>query len=361
MESPNRKTKLQCTCVFLLIFSAIASMGFATIYYVATADNQIDSQLLSEYKADKQLTTQFKNFAQKYHKYYLTNEESDMRFIIFSENYQRIKQFNSEGYSFKLAVNFFADLTEEEYESIYLNNPKPTGYEYIETETEMPVGDNVDIDYTNKVGRVKDQGTCGSCWSFAASGAMEFLYSANNNNKVLEFSEQQIVDCCRTALTQGCNGGEAFDAFDCTSSQGVVLESDYPYLAVDGVCRTANVAFKSTSHAQLPSANNTALLTRLNIQAIYIGVNAASYYWRFYSSGVVSKGCSYQEIDHAVLLVGAGTDAVSSLPYWKIKNSWGPNWGNQGFIYILREQIDGKPAQCAMNLQTYYPTFGKIN
>lgn len=285
MES--RRTKLPTAIIFIFAYAFIMGISITALYVVSTSDSNIDYAQLAHHQINRALTIQFDQFVKAYHKSYLTQQEKDMRFMIFTQNYILIKEHNTQKHSFQLALNFMADWTEEEYQQRLLLSPQSTGINYSPDEEQHITLDDVNIDYSNLVGRVKDQGTCGSCWAFAASGALEYLYAVNNDNKVLEFSEQQIVDCCRTALTQGCNGGEAVDAFGCSSTKGVVLEKGYPYLAIDDICKFKSIAFTSTGQGHLLPSDNDALLTRLGIQAIDIGVNVAKFYWRIYSSGVL--------------------------------------------------------------------------
>ena len=347
--------------IFIIVFAVICSLSVATIYYLT--DTPIyDSATLQDALSDHKLVNQFNAFKQKYRKTYFTQQEQDMRLLIFASNYRKIQQFNSERHSFTLDINFLADLTDEEYQQYYLNTPKSTGYSGQEN---FPTSGRVseeNIDYSNIVGKVKDQGTCGSCWTFGAIGALEYVYAKSNNDKYTEFSEQHLVDCCRGGdyTSAGCNGGEKVDAFKFAQITGLVLESDYPYNAMDNPCQTnKNIVFKTSGAHYVPAADNDALLERLRIQAIDIGINAAPFTFRFYSKGVVDMGCTYTEIDHDVLLLGAGQYPIANTPMWKIKNSWGRNWGADGYIYILRE-TGKKPAQCAMNLDAGCPLYQNI-
>jgi C1A family cysteine protease len=305
---------------------------------------------------------QFNTFKLKYKKNYYTQQEQDMRLLIFASNYKKIQQFNSKGYSYTLDINFLADLTEEEYQEYYLNNPQPTGYNGLENDLRSTKITEENIDYSNIIGKIKDQGTCGSCWAFGAIGAMEYVYAKSNNNKYTEFSEQHLVDCSRGGhyTSHGCNGGGKYDAFKFSNEIGVVLESDYPYNGMDNPCQeNKSIVFKISGLHAIPSADNDALLERLRIQAIDISINASPFAFRFYSKGVVNMGCTYTELNHDVLLLGAGQYPIDNTPMWKIKNSWGRNWGDDGYIYILRES-GKKPAQCGMNLKAVGPLYKDI-
>jgi C1A family cysteine protease len=347
--------------IFIVVFAIICSLGIGSIYYLSDIPTY-DFATLSDVLADKKLMAKFNAFKLKNRKTYYTHEEQDMRLLIFASNYKKIQQFNDEGHSYTLDINFLADLTEEEYQQYYLNRPKPTGYTGLENYPTSSEVTEENIDYSNIVGKVKDQGTCGSCWTFGAIGALEYVYAKSNNNKYTEFSEQHLVDCCKGGeyTSEGCEGGEKVDAFKFSAVTGLVLEADYPYNAMDNPCQTnKNIVFKTSGSHFVPAADNDALLERLKIQAIDIGINAAPFTFRFYSKGVVNMGCTYTEIDHDVLLLGAGQYPIDNTPTWKIKNSWGRNWGADGYIYILRES-GKKPAQCAMNLDAASPLYKDI-
>ena len=182
-------------------------------------------------------------------------------------------------------------------------------------------------------------------------GRKSTTYSAPRYNSV----------CCIYPESNGCEGGEKDDAFDFAQKTGMVLETDYPYVALDNPCDTSkHIVFKSTGAGRIPAGNNDALLERLKIQAIDIGINAAPFNFRFFMGGVLISGCTYTEIDHDVLLLGTDVDPTfKNTPYWNIKNSWGRNWGDNGYIRILRES-GTKPALCGMNMDAGFPLYGNI-
>ena len=134
------------------------------------------------------------------------------------------------------------------------------------------------------------------------------------------------------------------------------METDYPYIGLDDTCKSEikTVYHIAGGYRFPPTGDNDNILVALKEHVIDTGVNASPFNFRYYKSGVVTEGCAYHGINHDVTLLGAGTDASMNVPYWRIKNSWGVNWGDKGFIRILRES-GVKPAQCAMNLAAMYP------
>ena len=361
----RRKSNGVCNCIFVLIYAAIASMAVICLMHIQEFDEHIDYSQLSDYKSNKLLSDQFDAFIKTNRRSYLTQQEKDMRFQIFAQNLLKIREHNQGGHAYELGINSFADLTDDEFSSRYLM-PAYQVNSYFDEQilNEEAIQDDVNIDHSSLVGKAKDQGVCGSCWAFGAVGALEYVFAVNNGNKLVEFSEQQLVDCCTGSKypeTNGCDGGEKVDAFDYTTTVGIAKEIDYTYNGMDNPCKTnVPIVFKTTGSHPLPPGDNDALLERLKIQVIDIGINAAPFAFRFYKAGIVDFGCTYTEIDHDVTLTGAGTDPATGLPYWRIKNSWGPNWGDHGFIRILREQ-GIKPAQCAMNMDSDCPLYGSIS
>lgn len=226
-------------------------------------------------------------------------------------------------------------MTPEEFQSTYLG--------YISEEQNLLglsqdyVYDS-DIDWSTKgaVTGIKNQGQCGSCWAFSATGALEAL-AFQKTGSLPSFSEQQLVDCSRSYGNQGCNGGLMDSAFKYTRDKGITGESDYPYTAKDGSCKAFTAKFKNAGFTDVRGCSN--LYNALGGRPVSIAVDATK--WSQYSSGVFSN-CGAQ-LNHGVLLVGA-TDA-----FWKVKNSWGSGWGERGFIRLARGNT------CGMCNQPSYP------
>jgi KDEL-tailed cysteine endopeptidase len=271
------------------------------------------------------------------HKKVYRAAEEATRFGIFVENFHKINRLNAESTDVKFAINKFADLTAYEFKTqqascgFVENNKK-----FVEERTApvRVVGDLPDsVDWRNKgaVTPVKDQGQCGSCWTFSTTGVLEGFYFINNG-KLLSFSEQQIVDC-DTDQDEGCNGGWPYLAVEYAAKNGLELESDYPYTAQDGNCKyNKNKATQVAGGYAFVTANSTDSLKAALVNGpVSVAIEADQDVFQFYSKGVISTGCGAQ-LDHAVLAVGY--QKVGVLEAFIVKNSWGDSWGQDGYVFI---------------------------
>jgi KDEL-tailed cysteine endopeptidase len=271
-------------------------------------------------------------------KTYHETEES-VRFAIFSDNHHKIMKWNEEHDEPKLAINKFADLTATEFKAqqaacAHKDDDHINVREHMsEVEELAPEVLPTSVDWRNKgaVTPVKDQGQCGSCWTFSTTGVIEGFYFVKNN-ELLSFSEQQIVDC-DTDTNQGCNGGWPYLAVQYAAKNGLELETDYPYTAQDGTCQynKAKTHQVASDYAYVTPKSVNALKTALVTQPVSILIEADQDVFQFYSSGVIKANCG-ANLDHAVLTVGY--KKVGVLEAWIVKNSWGTEWGDQGYVYI---------------------------
>jgi len=206
---------------------------------------------------------------------------------------------------------------------------------------------NVDWRLRNCVTAVKDQGDCGSCWSFASSEAVESHW-ALATGELSTLSEQQILDCTYNPLdcggTGGCGGGTSEVAYNSIiyNQSGLSSEWTYPYLSYQGSDFTCKFSMDTTapvamlqSYEDLPSNEYDPVMAAL----AYVGplsISVAAGDWSSYESGVYT-GCKATStiIDHGVLLVGYGVDPTYG-DYWLVRNSWAPIWGEDGYIRIAR-------------------------
>lgn len=233
----------------------------------------------------------------------------------------------------------FMDLTTAEFKEKYLSTKVPAKSGNVKVLSTANLATDVDWRQKGAVTGVKDQGQCGSCWSFSTTGALEGL-SFLSGHGLQSFSEQQLVDCSGSYGNQGCNGGLMDDAFQYVQANGITTEDAYPYTAVDGTCQTQGGAFKNGGYQDVPQGDVDQLAAAVNGRPVSIAVDAEN--WQMYSSGVFSD-CN-DSLDHGVLLVGYSSD------YWIVKNSWAESWGENGYIRLARGNT------CGLANSASYPT-----
>ena len=211
---------------------------------------------------------------------------------------------------------------------------KPLGADSID---ERVASATVDWVSKGKVTAVKDQGQCGSCWAFSATGALECDYAIKHGTSPRSLSEQQLVDCSGSYGNQGCNGGWYYNAWRYVMKEGgLCTESAYPYTAQDGRCEDSSCGTKydvPTGYNKVTADSESALQSAVNSGCVSIAIEADQFSFQYYSGGVLTGSCGTR-IDHAVLAVGYGT--LSGQDYWLVKNSWGTSWGQDGYVYICK-------------------------
>jgi len=203
---------------------------------------------------------------------------------------------------------------------------------------------------------VKNQQQCGSCWAFSTTGSTEAAYAIENNAAPISLSEQELVDCSTAQGNQGCNGGLMDQAFQFIISNGGLCSEDaYPYTAQDGTCESSTCSSVVTvsGYTDVTPSDEDALQAAVAQQAVSVAVDAGGSDWQFYAGGVLSDACG-TELDHGVLAAGYGT--TSGTPYWYVKNSWGADWGDAGYIMLKRGTGSGNPGECGITLSASYPT-----
>eukprot|EP00764_Aduncisulcus_paluster_P011834 gnl/Carplike_NY0171/476_a661_3511.p1 GENE.gnl/Carplike_NY0171/476_a661_3511~~gnl/Carplike_NY0171/476_a661_3511.p1 ORF type:complete len:432 (+),score=128.70 gnl/Carplike_NY0171/476_a661_3511:477-1772(+) len=333
---------------------------------------------------------QFAKFQAKYGKYYATAKETAKRQGIFSDRLAMINEHNANpNKTFTMALNHLADLSNEEVQHLYTghspSNDDRDNWDMLDNYKEhtFPTYDSyAPIDWRlskyNAAGPVRDQAACGSCWTFGAMGSLSGRL-AIANKEFVQLSEQRVVDCVWTyspaypdyRVNNGCNGGDSGYALDWLCSNGSTADEDYPYLGVNDYCKIdqgvdAKFNFDHWEGVenwwdQDDTAHNfddlyTALLS--GPVAIAVAVPDSFIY---YASGIYDdENCGGAESDlaHAVTLVGYGeyndpTDAdAETVPYWIVKNSWSPLWGDNGFIYI---KADPNVNRCGVATEASYP------
>jgi KDEL-tailed cysteine endopeptidase len=306
---------------------------------------------------EEELQYQFAKFQVAYNKSYSAATEYAHRYNVFKTNFAKITQHNLEGHSWSLAVNQFADMTWEEFKAQRL------GYKKIQTSLPRTLVDlnglvNVpsSVDWTTKgvVTGVKDQGQCGSCWAFSATGSIESAIAVSTG-RLTSLSEQQLVDCSGSYGNDGCDGGWMDSAFDYViANGGLCSEASYAYKATDGSCKkSCTKASSISSYVDVSANNEDSLAAAVAQQPVSVSIEADQDGFQFYSGGVFYGSCG-TSLDHGVLAVGYGTDSSTGLKYWKVKNSWGASWGDSGYIKLVRKGGKTK-GQCGIAMEPSYP------
>ncbi|XP_044461568.1 senescence-specific cysteine protease SAG12-like [Mangifera indica] len=295
---------------------------------------------------------------------YKDAQEKERRYTIFKNNLEYIENFNNgvdRGY--KLAINKFADLTNKEFRGLYTGyqrkiskavaTSKDKSFAYVNL-TGLPT--NWNWREKGAVTPVKDQGRCGCCWAFSAVAAVEGITQIKTG-KLISLSEQELVDCDTESGNQGCEGGLMDNAFEfIIANGGLTTEADYSYEEMDGICKTtktANRAAKITGYTEVPANNEQALLQAVANQPVSVAIEGSSYGFQFYSSGIFTGDCDTY-LNHAVTAIGYGTTS-GGAKYWLMKNSWGTDWGEGGFMRIQRD-VGDREGLCGLAKEASYPT-----
>jgi cathepsin L len=301
-------------------------------------------------------------------KEYDTKTEENFRLKIFMENKAKIERHNRKAasgkHSYHLKMNQYGDMLHHEFVAT-LNGfqmrqqnasaPRIVGASFLIPAHVEALPTNVDWRTHGAVTPVKNQGQCGSCWSFSTTGALEAM-NFRKTGKLTSLSEQNLIDCSRSYGNQGCNGGLMDNAFQYIKDNGGIdTEESYPYEGEDDKCRynPKNKGAYDVGFVDVEAGNEHALKHALATQGpCAIAIDASHESFQFYSHGVYSdEECSPENLDHGVLAVGYGEDESTGEAYWLVKNSWGTTWGDQGYVRIAKD----KGNMCGVASSASYP------
>ena len=296
----------------------------------------------------------FIDFTVKFNKQYSSQQEFEYRFSVYLKNLEVAAKLNGKGSDRVFGVTKFMDLTPFEFKAQYLMRTVPELSRYPGSECEWddaaPIVSSFDWRSKGAVTPVYNQGQCGSCWAFSVTEAVESKWFLAGN-QLTQLSVQQVVSC--DPLDEGCSGGLPYLAYNyIASAGGLEGYSAYPYVSGNGTtgqCKfnSADVVAKISSFCYPTKTNNeTAMASYLQTTAPYsVCVDAST--WQFYRAGIIKAATCGDEIDHCVMVTGFGT-ASDGTPYWMVRNSWGTDWGQQGYLQVER----GNNACAISNLAT---------
>merc|ERR1712151_214297 len=258
--------------------------------------------------------------------------------------------------TYLLGVNEFSDMPADEF-SAKMFGFKPVDAPAVLTVHEYrgeALASSVDWRTSGAVTPVKNQGQCGSCWSFSTTGALEGAWKISQG-QLVSLSEEEFVQC--DTGSNGCGGGSMQQAFSWAKTQNLCTEDSYPYTSGGG---TGGSCHKSGCSVGIPQGgvvgyksvdqSEQALMSALNRQPVSIAVEADRSVFQSYSSGIMSGMCG-TSLDHGILAVGYGSE--DGTHYWLVKNSWGTSWGMQGFAKLLRGK--NSAGECGILMQASYP------
>ena len=373
--------------IYILSFMFLFLSNFSYGTFIKEFESDLDLDLDPD--SNSKYWSSFSDFQKRFNKNYDSLEELQKRFLIFRMNFKNIVSHNLDiTQNFTLGVNHFTDLTPEEFREKYINgflnenenenendnkdfNKGEKGLygckSFVSTNSvNLPL--YVDWRQEGAVTSVKDQGQCGSCWAFSATGAVEGVW-AINKGKLIDLSEQELVDCANgfSYGSHGCNGGEMDGAFKYIIQNGQCSLSDYPYTSGYGsgyipsskksdlgMCQKCSSIVEISSCNDVKSNDQISLKNAVVKQPVSIAIEADTRYFQSYSSGVLDSNACGTSLDHGVLIVGYGEE--NGKKYWLVKNSWSESWGEQGYIKILRSDSTNDPGICGIAMQPSFPS-----
>ncbi|KAG5048047.1 hypothetical protein AAZX31_04G027900 [Glycine max] len=310
----------------------------------------------------------FEKWCKEHSKTYSSEEEKLYRLKVFEDNYAFVAQHNQNANnnnnnpSYTLSLNAFADLTHHEFKTTRLGLP-PTLLRFKRPQNQqsrdlLHIPSQIDWRQSGAVTPVKDQASCGACWAFSATGAIEGINKIVTGS-LLSLSEQELIDC-DTSYNSGCGGGLMDFAYQFViDNKGIDTEEDYPYQARQRSCSKDKLKRRAVTiedYVDVPPSEEE-ILKAVASQPVSVGICGSEREFQLYSKGIFTGPCS-TFLDHAVLIVGYGSE--NGVDYWIVKNSWGKYWGMNGYIHMIRNSGNSKGI-CGINTLASYPVKTKPN
>ena len=336
---------------FFLLFTAFLN--------ICCANSLRRARELSSVLNENDEWVQFSKFQESFSKKYASIQELETRFQIFRSNLRDIIIHNLDyTQNFTMGVNQFTDLTQQEFKDQYVGGLKVEVGSYgCKTYSSSASGVPASIDWRNKgaVTSVKNQGQCGSCWTFSSTGAIEGAW-AIAKGQLVDLAEQQLVDCATGVSygSHGCSGGQMEGAFKYVIEHGQCSLASYPYTAKDGSCKTCSAVAHLSSCSDVKPNDQISLKGAVAQQPVSIAIEADTRYFQSYSGGVLTSTSCGTNLDHGVLIVGYGEE--NGQKYWLVKNSWGVTWGDKGYVKIARSESTNDAGICGIAMDPSFPS-----
>lgn len=338
-KAPGVKTSWRGICLIVSVVFIISCIVTSVIFFSMSKGH-------SGYN-------EFDTFVKKYRKKYESKQLYADKTKTFEENVKRINQFNAEQHDFKLEVNEFADLTDEEFYQLKSLKPfKGTPQQVTNpllSKTFRP------IEWEGKA--LRDEGDCGGSWAFSSIFSMESLYAAGNK-QFKRLSYQELLDCATTDKANfSCSAGDPCSAFNYVKEYGIASHRDYPRYVDDRKCfnDVTKRVFKLQRGCVTVQPNSSfALAYELEKRPLSVYITSSTFAFRFYKSGIITEGCN-GTLGHYATIIGTDKDNEGRM-YWKVRNTWGSNWGDNGYVKILREDNEQPiPSICDVTISPSYP------
>ena len=328
----------------------------ASFFYVVSSEGLRGADM-SGFLNESDEWKQFSNFQDRFAKKYGSIDELESRFQVFRTNLRNIVIHNLDrSQNFTMGINQFTDLTPEEFKAQYINggSKRNLGSFGCKSFSSNAAGAPSSLDWTTKgvVNPVRDQGQCGSCWAFATTANAESVW-AISKGQLLDLSEEFLVDCATGAgyYNMGCNGGQPDSALKYMINNGQCSEASYPYTS--GVTKTAGTCKKCTSAgvsfsscSDVTPKDQVALKGAVAVGPVVIAIEADTRYFQSYTSGILDSTACGTSLDHAVEIVGYGTE--NGMDYWKVRNSWSSSWGEGGYVRIKKSSSTNDIGICGI-------------
>ena len=335
---------------------------FTSMLSVFASESSLRGTTISSLLDEDDEWKQFYNFQDRFNREYETLQDLEDRFQIFRTNLRNIIIHNLDHtQNFTMGINQFTDLTPEEFKAQFVGGLKTEVGSYgCKTFSSSASGAPSSIDWRSKgaVTSVKDQGQCGSCWSFSSTGAVEGAW-AISKGQLIDLSEEQLVECATGVSygSHGCNGGQMEGAFKYIIEHGQCSDSSYPYTSgtgQSGSCKSCSSVAHISSCSDVKPNDQISLKGAVAQQPVAIAIEADTRYFQSYSSGVLTSSSCGTSLDHGVLAVGYGEE--NGIAYWLVKNSWGTSWGMGGYVKIARSDSTNDPGICGIAMDPSFPT-----